>query len=188
MSDDTARLLAGLHRVIAKAPMRSSSMFMLSYGISLQRFCTPNVPIIRSADRAGQRSLFANCPAKPKDWRDKWHFFAVAATLMRRILIDHARKRASTKRGGRSRTLVLTEELVLSDQTDPLDLIAFDEVLNNLAQMNDRHARIVELRYFAGLSIEETAEALEVSPATIKNDWRVARAWLSAQLSADLPS
>ncbi len=119
------------------------------------------------------------------NWRDKSHFCSVAANLMRRILIDYARMRTAGKRGGRARKLVLEEELLLSDTTDPLDLIAFDDVLNELARLNERHARIVELRYFTGLNIEEVAEAIGVSPATVKNDWRVARAWLTIQLESE---
>lgn len=119
------------------------------------------------------------------DWKDKTHFFAVAANLMRRILIDHARKRKAEKRGGSAMKLVLDEALMLDLSVDPSDLVAFDDLLNRLAELNERHARIVELRYFAGMGVEETAEALGVSPATVKNDWRVARAWLHVQLHSD---
>lgn len=118
-------------------------------------------------------------------WRDKGHFLAVAANLMRRILIDHARKRRADKRGGTALRLDFDEDILLSENTDPLDLIALDDVMNELAQLNARHARIVELRYFAGLNIEETAEAIGVSPATVKSDWRVARAWLAVQFSSE---
>ncbi len=184
MTDDTARLLEGLSKGDRECidgliehlydDLRSIAARVLQSerpGLTLQPTALVNEAYLRMVQQRKQ------------DLRDRLHFFAVAATIMRRVLIDHARKRAATKRGGRSRTLVLSEEFVLSDCTDPLDLLAFDEVLENLAQLNARHARIVELRYFAGLSIEETAQALAVSPATIKNDWRVARAWLSTQLS-----
>jgi RNA polymerase sigma factor (TIGR02999 family) len=119
------------------------------------------------------------------DWKNKTHFFAVAANVMRRILIDHARRRMAEKRGGHARKLDLDQELMMVNTMDPSELVAFDDVLNRLAQLNERHARLVELRCFGGLGIQETAEALGVSMATVKNDWRVARAWLSVQLGAD---
>ena len=122
------------------------------------------------------------------DWRNRGHFFAMAATLMRRILIDHARKRATGKRGAGARKLSIDGAFEVSGGTDSFDLVALDDMLNELGSLNERHARTVELRFFAGLSIAETAEVLGVSPATIKNDWRVARAWLMSQLDPDAPS
>ena len=104
---------------------------------------------------------------------------------MRRILIDHARKRAAGKRGGTARRLIIDANLELCEATDPCDLIALDDMLQALGQLNERHARTVELRFFAGLNVKETAEALGVSPATVKNDWRVARAWLMSQLASE---
>ena len=118
------------------------------------------------------------------DWRDRSHFFAVAATQMRRILIDHARKRAAGKRGGGVQRLRIDEQLELQCAEDPFALIALDDMLEELEQLNARHARVVELRVFAGLTVNETAEALGVSPATVKNDFRVARAWLQNVLQA----
>jgi RNA polymerase sigma factor (TIGR02999 family) len=115
-------------------------------------------------------------------WDDRIHFFAVAAQLMRRILVDHARKHLAAKRGGDQVTLSLDEHLA-PPKSRPLDVVALDDALNELARMNPQHSRIVELRFFAGLSIEEAAQALGVSPATVKRDWAVARAWLYRELA-----
>lgn len=115
------------------------------------------------------------------DWRSRAHFFALAATAMRRILVSHARKRRAAKRGGGALTLTLDEGLAGGGERD-LDLLALDRALAGLAALDPRQARIVELRYFAGLTIEETAEAVGVSPATVKLDWQMARAWLHREL------
>jgi RNA polymerase sigma factor (TIGR02999 family) len=113
-------------------------------------------------------------------WRDRAHFFAMAATLMRRILVDHARDRARDKRGGGVVFTTLQDERVA---TPPgIDALALDEALDRLAAIDPVHARIVELRYFAGLTIEETSEALRISPATVKREWTWARAWLYHKL------
>lgn len=113
-------------------------------------------------------------------WRDRAHFFAMAATLMRRILVDHARDRARDKRGGGVVFTTLQDERVA---TPPgIDALALDEALDRLAAIDPLHARIVELRYFAGLTIEETSEALRISPATVKREWTWARAWLYHKL------
>jgi RNA polymerase sigma factor (TIGR02999 family) len=115
-------------------------------------------------------------------WDDRIHFFAVAAQLMRRILVDHARKHLAAKRGGDQVTLSLDEHLA-PPKSRPLDVVALDDALNELARMNPQHSRIIELRFFAGFSIEEAAQALGVSPATVKRDWGVARAWLYRELA-----
>ena len=113
-------------------------------------------------------------------WRDRGHFFAMAATLMRRVLVDHARDRARDKRGGGVVFTTLQDERVA---TPPgIDALALDEALDRLAAIDPVHARIVELRYFAGLTIEETSEALRISPATVKREWTWARAWLYHKL------
>lgn len=113
-------------------------------------------------------------------WRDRAHFFAMAATLMRRILVDHARDRARDKRGGGVVFTALQDDQVAAPST--IDALALDEALDRLAAIDPLHARIVELRYFAGLTIEETSEALHISPATVKREWTWARAWLYQQL------
>ena len=115
-------------------------------------------------------------------WQSRAHFFAVAAQLMRRILVDHARRRRRAKRGGPAARLPLEEALVIAAEKSDVDLLALDEALERLAAVNARQSRIVELRYFSGLSIEETAEALGVSPTTVKDDWSVAKAWLYREL------
>jgi len=114
-------------------------------------------------------------------WRDRAHFFAMAATLMRRVLVDHARDRARDKRGGGVVFTVLDDAPMAASSS--IDALALDEALDRLAAIDPQHARIVELRYFAGLTIEETSEALRISPATVKREWTFARAWLHHQLS-----
>jgi len=114
-------------------------------------------------------------------WRDRAHFFAMAATLMRRVLVDHARDRARDKRGGSVVFTALEDEPMAAPSS--IDALALDEALDRLAAIDPQHARIVELRYFAGLTIEETSEALRISPATVKREWTFARAWLHHQLS-----
>jgi RNA polymerase sigma factor (TIGR02999 family) len=113
-------------------------------------------------------------------WRDRAHFFAMAATLMRRILVDHARNRARDKRGGGVVFTTLQDERVATPPA--IDALALDEALDRLAAIDPVHARIVELRYFAGLTIEETSDVLGISPATVKREWTWARAWLHQQL------
>lgn len=114
-------------------------------------------------------------------WHDRSHFFAVAARLMRRILVDFARARTYKKRSGGER-VSLEDALTLAEQPGA-ELIALDDALNRLAAIDDRKSQIVELRYFGGLEVEETAEALNISPQTVMRDWRSAKAWLYLQLS-----
>jgi RNA polymerase sigma factor (TIGR02999 family) len=115
-------------------------------------------------------------------WQGRAHFCAVAASMMRRILVDHARRRDADKRGAGQRPVVLDEAFAPSGGQNPVDIVALDDLLNRLAELNERHARVVELRFFGGLTVEETAHALGISPATVKNDWRAARAWLLIHL------
>jgi RNA polymerase sigma-70 factor (ECF subfamily) len=115
------------------------------------------------------------------DWQNRAHFFGVAAQLMRRILVDHARRHRASKRGGYEQKVTLDEALDYSQPRD-VDLLALDDALNALAEFDERQSRIVELRFFGGLTIEETAEALGVSPATVKVDWSMAKAWLRQQI------
>lgn len=114
-------------------------------------------------------------------WQNRAHFFGIAAQMMRRILIDHARKRTYAKRGGGARKLPLEEMAVLTDDRSA-ELIALDEALSSLAQMDERKGRIVELRFFGGLSVEEVAEVVGVSPDTVTREWRRARGWLSCEI------
>ena len=116
-------------------------------------------------------------------WQDRTHFFAVSARIIRCVLVDHARARATSKRGGDVITLTVNISAASSEPRE-VDLLALDEVLERLAQFDAKQARIVELRFFAGLSIEETAEVLGVSPALVKRDWAMARRWIYKELSA----
>jgi RNA polymerase sigma factor (TIGR02999 family) len=113
-------------------------------------------------------------------WRDRGHFFAMAATLMRRILVDHARDRARDKRGGGIVFTAIDGKQI--GQSTNIDAIALDEALDRLTAMDPQQSRIVELRFFGGLTIEETAEALDISPATVKREWTWAKAWLYHEL------
>ena len=114
-------------------------------------------------------------------WNDRAHFFAVCANIMRRILVDHARAKHRAKRGGGAATLALNEALDVAKIRN-FDLIALDDALDTLGHLDQQQARIVELRFFAGLSIEETAEVLNISKATVNRDWVAARAWLIREL------
>ena len=114
-------------------------------------------------------------------WQNRAHFFAIAAEMMRRILIDHARKQAYQKRGGGARHLPLDEAAVLTNER-AAELVALDEALKSLAKIDERKARVIELRYFGGLSVEEVAEVLGVHPDTVTREWRRARAWLHREL------
>jgi len=116
------------------------------------------------------------------DWRDRVHFFAMAAQMMRQILVDHARKQAAAKRGGNAITLVIDEALVASKESN-LDVLALDAAMTKLASLDPRQCQIVELRFFGGLSIEETAQVVNISPATTKREWATARLWLHQAMS-----
>jgi RNA polymerase sigma-70 factor, ECF subfamily len=115
------------------------------------------------------------------EWQDRAHFFAIAANVMRRILVDFARSRGYQKRGGNAVQVSLDEALGLCSEPDE-DIVRLDEALNALGEFDARKARIVELRFFGGLSVEETAEVLKVAPITIMRDWNVAKLWLLSEL------
>jgi RNA polymerase sigma factor (TIGR02999 family) len=115
------------------------------------------------------------------DWQHRAHFFAVAATMMRRILLDRARRRCAAKRGRRLAVVDIDKAVDLSAKRSQ-ELIALDDALNALAEIDPRKARIVELRFFAGLEVKETAEVVGVSPETVMRDWKLARAWLLNEL------
>lgn len=117
-------------------------------------------------------------------WQNRAHFFAVSAQLMRRILVDFARSRNYLKRGGNAVQVSLDKVLAISSEPDA-DLVALDEALNALAVIDERKSRVVEMRFFGGLNIEETAEVLKVSPDTVMRDWRLAKVWLLRELSAE---
>jgi len=119
------------------------------------------------------------------EWQDRAHFLAVASQAMRRLLVDHARARLAARRGAGAPVLPMTDSVTLAaDHSVPIeDLLALDDALDELAALDARQARVVELRYFGGLEIEEAAEALSISPATLKRDWAMARAWLHRRLA-----
>jgi len=121
------------------------------------------------------------------NWQDRAHFFAVASELMRRVLVEHARKRGAAKRGGGATRVTLGDVGVPAESTE-VDVVALHEALARLEAVDARQARIVELRYFGGLTGEETAEVLGLSPATIKRDWRVARLWLRRAMEDEAPA
>jgi RNA polymerase sigma factor (TIGR02999 family) len=115
-------------------------------------------------------------------WQNRAHFFGVAAQLMRRLLVDHARGRQAAKRGGNETHFSFDDALHWESDEGP-DLVALDLALQKLSQLDERQGRVVELRYFGGLSVEETAEVMGTSPATVKRDWTVAKAWLYRELT-----
>ena len=115
-------------------------------------------------------------------WQNRSHFFAVAAQMMRRILVDYARSRRYAKRGGGAEQVELDEAMLVSSER-AAEVVALDEALLRLAELDPRKSRVVELRFFGGLSIEETAEILDVSPGTVMRDWTLAKAWLQREIS-----
>lgn len=119
-------------------------------------------------------------------WQDRAHFFALSARLMRRILVDHARARRAEKRGGQADRVTLDEALIVTNEL-AADFVALDDALAALAEFDHRKSRIVELRFFGGLSVKETASVLDVSPATVMGDWKLAKAWLQREMRADGP-
>lgn len=124
---------------------------------------------------------------KSVEWQNRAHFFALAANMMRRILVDYAKTRHRAKRGGNDKDLPLENALTVAAETTSeavkIDLIALDSALDRLAAKDERLARIVELRYFSGLTVEETAKVLKISEMTVKRDWNVARAWLHKEIN-----
>jgi RNA polymerase sigma factor (TIGR02999 family) len=159
---------AELHRV-AKNLMRRERA-----GHTLQTTALVNEAYLRLID------------ARSVAWQNRAHFFAIAASLMRRILVDFARERGYQKRGGAAEQVSLDEAMVIHQARDE-DLIALDEALTALAELDERKSRVVELRFFGGLNEQEMAEALHVSPETVRRDWRLAKAWLLRFLEGDQP-
>jgi len=141
-----------------------------SAGHTLQPTALVNEAYIKLADQSRVR------------WRGKTHFFAVGAEIMRRLLVDHARGKLRLKRGGDLHRIELTDDLKLSSRNDE-DLIAVDEAIERLAERDPRQAKIVELRFFGGLTVEEVAEVLQVSKRTVEAEWTMIRAWLRRELS-----
>ena len=160
-----AAVYAELRAQAARAMRREDS------GVTLQPTALVHEAYLRLA---GQRRF---------EWRNRAQFFGVAAQMMRRILVDNARTRGAAKRGGDVRRVTIGEAGdVAAAEVEGVDLLDLDDPLERLAALDAQQARVVELRYFAGLSVEETAEALGVSPATVKREWATARAWLRREL------
>jgi RNA polymerase sigma factor (TIGR02999 family) len=118
-------------------------------------------------------------------WQNRMHFFAVASRMMRQILVDHVRRQAAAKRGGNALTVELTDAAAFENSA-PLDLIALDDALERLAALDSRQSQIVELRFFGGLSIEETSQVVNISPATAKREWATARIWLHRAMTGEI--
>jgi RNA polymerase sigma factor (TIGR02999 family) len=123
----------------------------------------------------------------PPQWQNRAHFFGIAAHLMRQILVEHARGRGAAKRGGGAFRVTLTEAIAAPDQLD-IDVVELDKALTSLAELDQQQSKIVELRFFGGLTIEDTSEVLGISPATVKRDWTIARAWLYRAMSGEAPA
>lgn len=155
-----------LHR-LARRYMRRESP-----GNTLQTSALVNEAFLRLVD---QRNVH---------WQNRAHFFGIAAQMMRRILVDHARSRTSAKRGGGAQKLSLDETLVVSEERSA-EVVAVHEALEELTKFDARKGQIVELRFFGGLSIDETADVLGVSPGTVMHDWTLAKAWLRREISAE---
>ena len=122
---------------------------------------------------------------KNVSWQNRAHFFALAAQVMRRILVDHARGKKAEKRGGGMTKLALDEAISFPQQRE-VDLVALDDALKTLAELDPAQSKIVELRFFGGLTIDETAEAMRISPATVKREWQMAKAWLHKRIVREL--
>jgi RNA polymerase sigma factor (TIGR02999 family) len=156
---------AELHRRAAAAMRREDA------GHTLQATALVNEAYMRLVDQ------------RQANWKNRSQFYGIAAQLMRRILIDHAREHLAAKRGGGAKQVTLSGIDAAADSDDAVDVLALHEALERLAAMDERQGKIVEMRYFAGLGVEEVAEALEISPATVKREWATARAWLKRELA-----
>ena len=122
--------------------------------------------------------------SSPQQWESRAHFFAIAAQLMRQILVDYARRQRAAKRGGSACKLSL-EDAMGTPRRARVDIVALDDALNALARIDERQSRVVELRFFAGLSLNEISKVLEIAPATVQRDWTAARAWLHREISRE---
>jgi RNA polymerase sigma-70 factor, ECF subfamily len=166
---------AALHRLMPLVyvelhRMASRYMSRQNAGHTLQPMALINEAYVRLASGDG------------REWVNRAHFFSVAAKSMRHVLVDHARARRATKRGSGTPLLSLDEAIVISDERT-VEIIALDDALSALAELNQRQSDVVELRYFGGLTVEETAQVKKMSPETVLRDWRAAKAWLYSQLS-----
>jgi RNA polymerase sigma-70 factor (ECF subfamily) len=189
MASDAKDMTALLTRMMAGDPGATSELWELIY---------PELRSLAQREFQGQRNDHTLQPTalvneafmrlarhRPVEWHGRRHFFAVAAVAMRQILINHAKGRAAAKRGG-GRQKFTYREGPAPGQECVLDLLALDEALAELAQLDQRKAALVELRFFGGLTVDDAAEALRISKATAENDWRFARAWLLTRLSGEV--
>jgi len=128
--------------------------------------------------------VYLRLSAQNAKWQNRAHFMAVAGQLMRRILVDYARQRVASKRGGHDQRFELEECDIAVNVEQSEEILAIDECLERLAQLDSQQARVVEMRYFAGMTVEETAEALSISPRTVKREWAMAKAWLRIEISS----
>lgn len=119
------------------------------------------------------------------NWQGRAHFCAIAAKMMRRVLVNHARRKLASKRQGHAVHVTFADTMLPAVSADPVDVIALDDLMERLAELNPRHARVFELRCFGGLGVKETSQVMNVSQATVKQDWRFARAWLASQLAPE---
>jgi RNA polymerase sigma-70 factor, ECF subfamily len=162
--DQLVQVLYGELRRLAASYLRSERT-----GHTLQPTALVNEAYLRLVEQEGA------------DWKNRGHFVAIAAQAMRRVLVDHARRHHAAKRGGPLPRLSLEQAIVYSKER-PGELVALDELLGRLAQNDPQAAKIVELRVFGGLTVEEAAQVLGISPATVKRDWTVAKAWLASEM------
>lgn len=171
-SDGKQEALGELLPLVYEELRRMAKRYMNSQpsGHTLQTTALIHEAYLKLADR------------KEKRWQNRAHFFAVAASAMRHILVDHARSRQAEKRGGATEIISLEDVAIVSDER-AAEIVALDDAIKNLSALEERKGRVVELRYFGGLSVEETAEVLKVSPETVMRDWRFAKTWLLRELS-----
>lgn len=172
-SDGDDRALDALLPLVEAELRRLARIYMARErrGHTLQATALVNEAFVRLLD------------ARTLRWQDRAHFLGISARLMRRVLVDHARARGYHKRGGGAQKITLVEGLVAAPARD-LDVLALDRALDTLAALDERKSRVIELRFFGGLSVEETAEVLHVSTDTVKRDWRLAKLWLLRELEA----
>ncbi|MCC9607109.1 sigma-70 family RNA polymerase sigma factor [Blastopirellula sp. JC732] len=183
MSDETIQLLAALSRGETDA---AEKLLPLVYnelkGIAARQMQRERADHTLQPTALVHEAYLKLIDQNRVEWQGRAHFCAIAANVMRRILVDYARQKNAAKRGAGAQKIAIDEDLTPDQTSRDVDLVALDDALERLTALNPRHARIVELRYFGGLTVEETAAALDVSPSTVKNDWRAAKAWLLTQL------
>jgi RNA polymerase sigma-70 factor, ECF subfamily len=186
-NDEIGRLLAGMGDVSGPVAARLMPVVYDELRCVAQSYL--------SCERSGHtlqatalvNEAYLRLVTQKASWTSRAHFLAIAAEMIRRILVDHARARGTAKRGGAGRRITLHDELTIDAESGmapraEIDLLDLEAAMDDLARLSTRQARVVELRFYGGLNVEETAHVLGVSPRTIKGDWRVARAWLRRRL------